>query len=231
MRKLFLGLLLTTNFANANTFNLQDFGEYTFDKNSGLEWLDTSFTVGKSYNEVIGMTSSGNSLEGWRFATYDEFTYIFTSRGYSFIGTSKITANVPSQTNDPFFITFINLLGATDINSTTKDILGLTSEDYKGLREDSQYYGFIRSGYNASNITSYASFSRYEDNSAGPTIASFLVRSVSPIPETDTWVMLLTGLISLGVSIKTRRNSLSTTRRTHSIFGVKSILVKSNQLK
>lgn len=205
MRKLLLGLLLTSNFANANTVNLQDFGDYTLDGNSGLEWLDTSFTIGKSYNEVLTMTGSGNSLDGWRFATYDEFTSVFTSRGYTFVGTSKITANVPAQSNDPFFITFINLLGATDINSTTKDILGLTSEDYKGLREDSQYYGFIRSGYNSSNITGYASFSRYEDNKAAPTIASFLVRSVSPVPAPNTWCMVLTGLIIIGVSIRLRK--------------------------
>lgn len=205
MRKLLLGLLLTSNFANANTFNLQDFGDYTLDGNSGLEWLDTSFTIGKSYNEVLSMTAAGNSLDGWRFATYDEFTSVFTSRGYTFVGTSKITANVPVQSNDPFFITFINLLGATDINSTTKDILGLTSEDYKGLREDSQYYGFIRSGYNSNNITSYASFSRYEDNRAAPTIASFLVRSVSPVPAPNTWGMMLTGLMIVGGSIRLRK--------------------------
>lgn len=205
MRKLLLGLLLTSNFANANTFNLQDFGDYTLDGNSSLEWLDTSFTIGKSYNEVLTMTGPGNSLEGWRFATYEEFTSVFTSRGYTFVGTSKITANVPAQSNDTFFITFINLLGATDINSTTKDILGLTSEDYKGLREDSQYYGFIRSGFNSSNITSYASFSRYEDNKAAPTIASFLVRSVSPVPAPNTWGMMLTGLMIVGVSIRLRK--------------------------
>ena len=97
MRKLLLGFLMISSVGNASTYNLQDFGDYTLDKNSGLEWLDTSFTIGKSYNEVLSMTAAGNSLEGWRFATYDDFTAIFTSRGYSFDGTEKITANVPSQ--------------------------------------------------------------------------------------------------------------------------------------
>lgn len=205
MRKLLLGLLLTSNFAHANTYNLQDFGDYTLDSNSGLEWLDTSFTIGKSYNEVLGMTSSGNSLEGWRFATYDEFTSMFTSRGYSFIGASKLTANTPLQSNDAFFLTLINLLGATDNSFANKDVLGLIAEDYKNRQEDSQYYGFIRSGYNSTNITSYAKFSRYEDNSAAPTIASFLVRSVSPVPAPNSWLMMITGLMIVGASIKPRR--------------------------
>lgn len=195
MKYLYLLVLFLSNMAHANSYNLVDYGGYTLDQNSSLEWLDTSFTKGKSYNQVLDLLGSGQSLAGWRYATYDEFKQIFTSRGYSFEGTSKLTASTPAVDDDLFFITLIDALGATDTRSTRKDLLGLTSEDYKNNNEDSQYYGFIRSTYNTNNITSYANFSRYEDSASTATLASFLVRTATPVPEPESVIIMLLGLI------------------------------------
>ncbi|MGQ2966014.1 PEP-CTERM sorting domain-containing protein [Methylophilus sp.] len=194
MKYLYLLVLFLCNMAHANSYNLVDYGGYTLDQNSGLEWLDTSFTKGKSYNQVLDLLGSAQSLDGWRYATYDEFKQIFTSRGYSFEGTSKLTASTPTVDDDLFFITLIDALGATDTRSTRKDLLGLTSEDYKNNNEDSQYYGFIRSTYNTNNITSYANFSRYEDSASTATLASFLVRTATLVPEPESVIMMLLGL-------------------------------------
>jgi hypothetical protein len=195
MKYLYLLVLFLSNTANANSYSLVDYGSYTLDQNSGLEWLDTSFTKGKSYNQVFDLIGKGQTLSGWRYASYDEFKQIFTSRGYSFEGTSKLTASTPTVDDDLFFITLIDALGATDTSSTRKDLLGLTSEDYKNNNEDSQYFGFIRSTYNTSNITSFANFSRYEDSASATTLASFLVRTAMPVPEPESVVMMLLGLI------------------------------------
>lgn len=46
-------LYIYANMASAATFNLEDNGAFTRDLNSNLEWLDLSFTQGKSYNPVI----------------------------------------------------------------------------------------------------------------------------------------------------------------------------------
>ena len=43
---LLVALLMLTQTANANTYNLEDAGTYTKDLNTGLEWLDLSFTRG-----------------------------------------------------------------------------------------------------------------------------------------------------------------------------------------
>jgi hypothetical protein len=195
MKYLYFLLMFICNMANANSYNLVDYVDYTLDQNSGLEWLDTSFTKGKSYNQVLGLLGSGQSLSGWRYASYDEFKQLFTSRGYSFEGTSKLTASTPTVDDDLFFITLINALGATDTRSTRKDLLGLISEDYKNNKEDSQYYGFIRSSYNTSNITSFASFSRYGDSASTATLASFLVRTATQVPEPESVAMIMVGLI------------------------------------
>jgi hypothetical protein len=204
MKYLYLLALFLCNIAHANPYNLVDYGDYTLDQNSGLEWLDTKFTKGKSYNQVLDLLESGQSLDGWRYASYNEFKQLFTSRGYSFDGTSKLTASTPTVDDDLFFITLIDALGATDTRSTRKDLLGLTSEDYKNNNEDSQYYGFIRSTYNTNNITSYANFSRYEDSASTATLASFLVRTATPVPEPESVIMMLLGLIYI-----TRRVSQS----------------------
>lgn len=195
MKYLYPLVLFLCNIANANSYNLVDYGTYTLDKNSGLEWLDTSFTLGKSYNQVLGMLGNGQSLEGWRYASYDEVTQIFTSRGYNLDGTEKITATTGKIDDDLFFITLINLLGETDYSSTQKDLLGLTSEDYKNRNEDSQLYGLLRSTYNTSNSFSSVSFSRYDDSRSSTNLASFLVRVATPVPEPESVIMMLLGLI------------------------------------
>lgn len=198
MRKLLLGLLLTSNLANANTFNLQDFGDYTLDGNSGLAWLDTSFTQQKSYNQILALLGHGQALEGWRYASYDEFKQIFTSRGYSLNGTSDITAVTGKIDNDHFFITLIDLLGATDTGTDKKDLLGLTAEDYKNRDEDSQLYGLISSTYDKPTIYSSISFGRYNDDKSAANLASFLVRVATPVPEPESIAMLFAGLMFAG---------------------------------
>lgn len=195
MKKLLFTLLFVSNLSHASLYNLQDFGSYTLDKNTGLEWLDTSYTIGKSYNQVLALTAAGQSLDGWRYATFDEVQDIFTTRGYSFSGTSKLTSSTTIINGDLFFLTLIDLLGATDTRSNRKDLLGLTAEDYKNNNEDSQLYAFMRSTYNTPNIFGYANFSRYEDNRSASTLASLMVRNVSPVPTPETWVMMLTGLV------------------------------------
>lgn len=195
MKKLLFSLLLVSNLSHASLYNLQDFGSYTLDKNTGLEWLDTSYTIGKSYNQVLALTAAGQSLDGWRHATFDEVQDIFTTRGYSFSGTSKLTSSTTIINGDLFFLTLIDLLGATDTRSNRKDLLGLTAEDYKTNNEDSQLYAFMRSTYNTPNMSGYTTFSRYEDNLSASTLASLMVRNVSPVPTPESWVMMLTGLV------------------------------------
>lgn len=205
MKKLLLGILMISSAGHASTYNLQDLGSSIIDNNSGLEWLDTSFTLGKSYNEVLGMIGAGNSLEGWRFATYDEFRSIFTSRGYSLGGgTVKLGVTTGVQSNDPFFQTLIDLLGATYSNTTANYVMGLTGDDYKNGRLDAQYYGLIKSGVDR-YIDNFASIEAFEDSKADSKLASFLVRGVSPVPEADSWLLLFTGLMLVGISLKTRR--------------------------
>ena len=62
--------------ANYPIFNFlgapQDGKNVTTDTATGLQWLDWSLTTNRSYNDVFAQTQGGN-LDGWRYATEDEF--------------------------------------------------------------------------------------------------------------------------------------------------------------
>lgn len=207
MKHLLLLLMFLCNTANASSYNLVDYGTYTLDQNSGLEWLDTSFTQGKSYNQVLALLGNGQALEGWRYASYDEFKQIFTSRGYHLNGTSDITAVTGKIDNDHFFITLIDLLVATDTGTDKKDLLGLTSGDYKNRDEDSQLYGLITSTYVKPTIYSSVSFGRYNDDRSAANLASFLVRVATPVPEPESMAMLFSGLMFAGWRARKHRSN------------------------
>jgi hypothetical protein len=59
---------------------LEDRGDHTYDPNTNLEWLDLSFTAGRSYNEVLAGWN-GYTSAGYRFATRDEVLGLFSHAG------------------------------------------------------------------------------------------------------------------------------------------------------
>ncbi len=60
---------------------LIDGGGFTFDDQSGLEWLDLSATQGQSYNEVLAAIGSGGSLAGWSVASAAQVSTFFDNAG------------------------------------------------------------------------------------------------------------------------------------------------------
>lgn len=54
-------------------------GSVTRDTATGLEWLDLTASVGKSYNQVSSLFDSGEEFEGWRYATSSEITSFLVS--------------------------------------------------------------------------------------------------------------------------------------------------------
>lgn len=193
---LLAALLLGAQIANADTYNLEDAGTYTIDLNTGLEWLDLSFTRGQSYNEVLNQLSTNPTLSGWRFATYDEFTEIFTSRGYGFSGQTKLTGTTNLFISDLLFDRLISNLGATiNTGSDTVRARGILADDDSDGRRSFQYYGQIN--YTAGNFNyGYAQIGRVLDDDSGPQLGSFLVRQsvTSPVPEPSSGILMTVGL-------------------------------------
>lgn len=184
-------ICLTPSLASADTFNLVDYGNYTVDLNSGLQWLDISSTKGKSFNQVSSMLGSGGSLEGWRFATVDEFQGIFSSRGYAFSGSTTQNMSTGNLSDQPFFQHLIGLMGPTVTNGNANSIFGILGTDF--ANSSYQYMGQIYSFYDSSE--SFAKFQQGPlDTATNNAVGSYLVQNVSPVPAPSTWILMLTGL-------------------------------------
>lgn len=191
-------LFISANMTTAATFNLEDHATFTRDLNSNLEWLDLSFTQGKSYNQVLTELSSTPQLSGWRFATVNEFTGLFTTRGYAFSGTAITTQNTGDQFNAALFPTLIEYFGATAVAGTSSIARGVLDENWVNGSNNSQIFGEIRFRNSIPTISS-ANLDKVLDNDSGSILGSFLVRevAVSPVPEPATWMMMLLGGIFL----------------------------------
>ena len=76
-----IGVVMITVCSNANAalLNVQDHGTYFTDTHNGLDWLDLTQTVGRSYNDVSSQLGAGGEFAGWRYATTEEFFSMWNS--------------------------------------------------------------------------------------------------------------------------------------------------------
>jgi hypothetical protein len=75
LKKLLPLLLLFAGFqANATII---DNGTYTTDTDSGLDWLDVTASINRSYDDVSTEFGSGGDFEGWRYANGLEFDQLW----------------------------------------------------------------------------------------------------------------------------------------------------------
>lgn len=105
-----LGFFIALSLSFNTYAQIIDLGNITRDTSSGLDWLDLTETVNLSYNDVTAKLSSGQELDGWRFATKDETELLWTNIGYT------NALNRPILSSDSQYLTFVNavnLLGNT----------------------------------------------------------------------------------------------------------------------
>jgi hypothetical protein len=60
-------------------------GLLTIDSDTGLQWLDWSYTANRSYNDVSSLLGDGSEFEGFRYATEAEMRTLYTNAGAVFI--------------------------------------------------------------------------------------------------------------------------------------------------
>ena len=58
---------------------LIDNGTFTTDTNSGLDWLDVTLSINRSYNDVSTQLGVGGDYEGWHYATGVQFVRMIES--------------------------------------------------------------------------------------------------------------------------------------------------------
>lgn len=188
----------------------------TYDSDTGLEWLDTTITDGRSFTEIKAGWGGWTTSSGFRYATMAELRGLFVSTG--------VTPNFSYDTySTPGDVTYVDriialtrLLGPTFIYEDEgspmqrRSVMGFVADDYS---DNPDYAGFGRYadiGFYQLGWTTYAwardgSSTQVRRSGQYGELGSFLVREsvITPVPEPKT--LALSGLALLAL-LAVRRN-------------------------
>ena len=145
--------------------------------------------VSNSYTFVTGDAGSGTYSLDIDFAAN---SIVLTAFNYTLGSTTFTTANVTlQQTGGADFIIGGNTNGAAIVSSL-------------GGADDFVFNGGTGPVFPASSFTYYVAGGIYPERTTGNTIA-FAQTSTSPVPEPETWAMMLLGFGAIGFSMRRRR--------------------------
>jgi hypothetical protein len=206
---------LAVNSGQASTLSSQDLlhagdGLVTFDSRTNLQWLDVPATQGVSQYDILD-GSGGWIAEGFRYATFEEYKGLLSSSGMVEVGNYAAPSSGTGYFSGSVAVgqALLSLIGSTAqigggaalgfIASTpcgNENISLCEPFLFRGQYVNPGYYSYAPRvqwdySYGAATVPTdgpvYATFMR-------PDIGSFLVRAV---PEPDTYLLLLTGLLLL----------------------------------
>jgi hypothetical protein len=119
-------LVLGITESRASTITSFGDGSNSFDSTSGLLWLDVTFTYNRSYIDVSSQLGPSGEFAGYRFATPEEVSNLFTDAGitnpYPSYSVDPLTG-VPNS-NAPAIAALLNLM-----NPGFDQILGYTAAE------------------------------------------------------------------------------------------------------
>lgn len=187
-------------------------GLLTFDDQSNREWLDLSQTRIGTYNSVVGRLAPGLIFAGFNVASFVDVGSLFYSGGWgSFPGA---WGGSESEANYLAGRSIVSLLGG-QVGASSYSITG-TVRDAVNTIPDFNYNVFLHGIHDTSfgeqrfRSQAEALFSHQHVDSTSPGV--FLYRDAAvaaPIPEPETYAMMLAGLGLLGVAARRRKAKLS----------------------
>lgn len=181
----------------------------TFDTTTGLEWLDTAITDGRSFKEIQAGWGGWTTAAGFRYATIAEVRELISSAG---LVPNSSYDTYTDQSDAIYFkraVALTLLLGPTFIYEDEgspyrrRSVIGFVADNYSSSSADENYGRYADIGYYELGWTSRAwafdgsSTQAYRDSQSGE-LGSFLVREVSrDIPEPTGLALIALGLASL----------------------------------
>jgi len=222
-------LLISSQQANSSPANLIHISNYTADNLSGLQWLDLSVTIGRSYNDVS--TDTDLFENGWHYASASEFDQLATNYALNYdLNDLRDPSEIWNGATEDFFIAkgLLDLLGKTytyippssatyELRYSTYYSKVITSDivDTESGTHNTGYFGYSKSSVRGYATTVGAIFEvngsinsfdeSIPDLISNHQVASLLVRdSPSPVPLPSAISFFIAGLLGLNVFFKKR---------------------------
>jgi len=184
----------------------------TFDSKTNLAWLDLSFTVAKSYNDISRQLEVGGLFHGFRFASPEDVHSLFQAAGIPDINQPGGSGYNGTENNAAPSLALIQLMGPSFYRELggvrLSEIAGFTSQHalinrfeviqlaFAAVREDlviephSQSFGAV---------FTIGTWALPTDMLEG--VGSWLVR---PIPEPPGITLVFAGLLSISLFIRVK---------------------------
>ncbi|MEJ2611553.1 MAG: hypothetical protein P8179_16085 [Candidatus Thiodiazotropha sp.] len=182
-------------------------GLITYDSATGLSWLDAPLTAGRTYAEVASGFGGYTTNFGFRYATEEEVTVLFSNAGV-------VQGNIWGYWNyeNPNYLAsgaLSSLLGQTYREPDRTGVMWELTFGILASSSESHIYSVVGTNYNADSFAfqSYGTLTEFE---SFPYMGSFLVRESSPavVPlPSALWLFMsglgtLVGLKKLGMAIE-----------------------------
>ena len=200
----FLPLLFALTFLSntAKAGLIVDNDGYITDSITGYDWLDTSFTLGLSYNEVLSEISSG-SLQGWSVASYAEVIdlLLHANNNSPFLLPSENGLTVEGIWSESIssFIDFTKIIGeGWSEEGVHGFMLGYVSDLGGSYLLESTWQRSVQIGYHANEDGK--GFLRdasggYAPFVSNPFISTWIVKRGVEVPEPPTLALLALSLL------------------------------------
>lgn len=215
MKKLIMVACLAASLFQSAYAGIVNNTTYITDTSAGLDWLSLSSTMGMDVNVVAGQLGAGGTFSGWKYATNAQVVKLVEDS--QFFPVSIPITNISIGTG--VYSTFNGL----SLSGLTKGLAGgiipttglYGSMPIYGVVADTDSHGTpmidtLNSGtgsFTQGGLAWFGTFAGIGEPTFIPRAGSFLVRdTIAPVPEPETYAMLLAGLGLIG-GITARRKA------------------------